>query len=316
MAQMIDAALTAPDYRGQYAEPSFSGIQSFYRRKYTKDLRGVDVAVAGIPLDTFVTNRPGARFGPEAIRRASSLMSWDAPWPWKRNPFEELAIADYGDCPVDPGRPATLHAAIRGFAGEILKHSALLALGGDHYISYPLLEAHAERFGPLCLVHFDAHSDTWAEEEKRLDHGTMFYHAAKEGVIDAAHSVQIGMRTNNAFDSGCTVIDGAAVQATGPADVAARVKSVVGERRTYVTFDIDCLDPAFAPGTGTPVCGGLSTWQARGILMALAGLDVVGMDIVEVSPPYDHAQITALAGATIASDLLCLYLHGMRGGRR
>jgi len=313
---MIDAAIAASGYRGIHLEPSFSGVQSFYRRKYTKDLTGVDVAVAGVPLDTFVTNRPGARFGPEAIRHASSLMSWDAPWPWKRNPFDELAVADYGDCFLDPGRPETLHAAIKDFASDVLRSSALLTLGGDHYVSYPLLEAHAERFGPLSLVHFDAHSDTWKDSAKRLDHGTMFYHAAREGTVAASRSVQVGMRTNNEDDSGFTVIDGARVHAEGAAAVAREIRRVVGDKPAYVTFDIDCLDPAYAPGTGTPVCGGLSTWQAREILFALAGLNVVGMDIVEVSPPYDHAQMTALAGATIASDLLCLYLYGCRGGRK
>jgi agmatinase len=312
---MIDAAISAPDFRGLYPEPSFSGIQSFYRRKYSKDLQGVDVAVAGIPLDSTVTNRPGTRFGPEAIRRASSLMSWDAPWPWSVNPFQELAIADYGDCLLDPGKPDTLHDAIRCFAREILRHSALLALGGDHYVSYPLLEAHAERFGPLALVHFDAHSDTWKDDAKRLDHGTMFYHAAAEGIVDPTVSVQIGLRTNNADNSGFNTIDARRVHADGARTVAAEVRRITGDSLVYLSFDIDCLDPAFAPGTGTPVCGGLSSWQAREILYGLAGINVVGMDVVEVSPPYDHAQLTALAGATLASDLLCLYQSGARGGR-
>jgi agmatinase len=312
MSAMIDAALSAPDYRGIYAEPSFSGVQSFYRRRYSKDLRGVDLAVAGIPMDSFVTNRPGARFGPEAIRRASSLMSWDAPWPWKRNPFAELAIADYGDCYLDPGKPDGLHGSIRDFAREILKSSALLALGGDHYVSYPLLEAHAEKHGPLALIHFDAHSDTWKDEPKRLDHGTMFYHAAREGIVDVSRSVQLGIRSNNADDYGFTQLDGAFIHGAGARSVCDKVRAIVGSGPAYLSFDIDCLDPAYAPGTGTPVCGGLSTWQAREILLGLAGLPIVGMDLVEVSPSYDHAQITALAGATLASDLLCLYLYGRR----
>jgi len=309
---MIDAALSAPDFRGIYAEPSFSGIQSFYRRRYTKDLKGVDLAVAGIPMDSFVTNRPGTRFGPEAIRRASSLMSWDAPWPWKRDPFAELAIADYGDCLIDPGRPDTIHESIRNFAREALRTSALLSLGGDHYISYPLLEAHAEKYGALALIHFDAHSDTWADEPKRLDHGTMFYHAARDGSLDVKRSVQLGIRTNNIDDQGFTILDAAQIHASGAKAICDTVRSIVGPGPAYLSFDIDCLDPAFAPGTGTPVCGGLSSWQAREILLGLAGLNIVGMDLVEVSPPYDHAQITALAGATLATDLICLYLHGRK----
>jgi agmatinase len=263
-------------------------------------------------MDSFVTNRPGARFGPEAIRRASSLMSWDAPWPWKRNPFAELAIADYGDCYLDPGKPDGLHGSIRDFAREILKSSALLALGGDHYVSYPLLEAHAEKHGPLALIHFDAHSDTWKDESKRLDHGTMFYHAAREGIVDVSRSVQLGIRSNNADDYGFTQLDGAFIHGAGARSVCDKVRAIVGSGPAYLSFDIDCLDPAYAPGTGTPVCGGLSTWQAREILLGLAGLPIVGMDLVEVSPSYDHAQITALAGATLASDLLCLYLYGRR----
>lgn len=312
MPPMIDAALAAPDYRGLHIEPSFSGIQSFYRRRYAKDLRGVELAVAGVPMDSFVTNRPGSRFGPEAVRRASSLMSWDAPWPWKRNPYAELAMADYGDCWLDPARPDTLHAAIRDFGREALATSGLVAIGGDHYISYPLLEAHAEKHGPLALIHFDAHSDTWKDEPKRQDHGTMFYHAAKEGVVDASRSVQLGMRTNNADDHGYLVIDGAELHRVGPAEAARRVRGRVGSGPVYLSFDIDFLDPSCAPGTGTPVCGGFSTWQARELLLALAGLPIVGADLVEVAPAYDHAQMTALAGATIASDLVCLWLYGNR----
>ena len=143
----------------------------------------------------------------------------------------------------------------------------------------------------------------------------MFYHAAKEGLIDKDRSVQLGMRTNTSPGSGLALIDCARIHAEGPRAAAAAVRDIVGDAPAYVTFDIDCLDPAYAPGTGTPVCGGLSTWQARELLFALSGLNVVGMDVVEVSPAYDHAQITALAGATIASDLLCLYLEGNRGGR-
>ena len=315
MEPSIDAALTAPDYRGLHPEPSFSGVQSFYRRRYSKDLAGVDLAVAGFPLDITVTNRPGARFGPEAIRRASSILSWDAPWPWQRNPFDLLAVADCGDCLLDPGRPETLHAAIRDFARGILATSALLGLGGDHYLTYPLLEAHAERHGPLGLLHFDAHSDTWEEDPKRADHGTMFYHAAREGIVDSARSVQVGIRTHNAKSHGFTILDARQVNSREPADTVREIRRVLGTGPVYLTFDIDCLDPAFAPGTGTPVCGGLSTSRAREILFGLAGIDLVGMDVVEVSPPYDHAQITALAGASIAADLVCLYAEGPRGRR-
>lgn len=315
LAPVIDAAFTAPDFMGLHPEPSFSGAQSFYRRRYSKNLEGIDLAVAGFPLDVAVTNRPGARFGPEAIRRASSLLSWNAPWPWARNPFDVLTVADRGDCFLDPGRPDTLHGSIRSFAADTLSSSALLALGGDHYITYPLLQAHAERFGSLGLIHFDAHSDTWEERERRMDHGTMFFHAAREGILDPSRSVQVGIRTHNALTHGFTILDARRTLARDPSETAAEIRRVVGPGPVYLSFDIDCLDPAFAPGTGTPVCGGLSTALAREILYGLAGIDLVGMDVVEVSPPYDHAQITALAGAAIAADLVCLYAEGPRAGR-
>ena len=183
-------------------------------------------------------------------------------------------------------------------------------MGGDHYISYPLLEAHAEKHGPLALIHFDAHSDTWADEPGRLDHGTMFYHAVRDGIVDIKRSVQLGIRSNNADCLGLTQLDAVEIHRSGAKAICDRVRSIAGQGPVYLSFDIDCLDPAFAPGTGTPVCGGLTSWQAREILLGLAGLPVVGMDLVEVSPPYDPTQTTALAGATLASDLICLYLHG------
>ncbi len=155
-------------------------------------------------------------------------------------------------------------------------------------------------------MQFDAHSDTWREDRKRIDHGTMFFHAIEEGVIDAERSVQIGIRTGNNESHGVTIVDADWVHENGPGAVIKRVKDIVGDGRAYLSFDIDCLDPAFAPGTGTPVCGGLSSWQARKILRGLAGIDFVGMDLVEVSPSYDQSEVTALAAATIALDYICI----------
>ncbi len=182
----------------------------------------------------------------------------------------------------------------------------LLALGGDHFVSYPLLQAHHAVHGPLSLIHFDAHSDTWEEETKGVNHGTMFYHAAKEGLVVPERSVQIGLRTHNDKTHGFNILDATWVHQKGPEAVVAEVKRIVGDRKAYLTFDIDCLDPAFAPGTGTPVAGGLSSWQALAILRGLTGMNLIGMDIVEVSPPYDHAAITALAGATLGVEFLAL----------
>lgn len=305
-----DNAFTATELRGVKHEPTFAGALSFLRRKYSRDLTGVDVAVTGIPLDTATTNRPGTRFGPRAIREASTELAWARPYGWNFEPLELLSVIDYGDCRWDHGRPEEIPGAIESHADTILASGAtMLSLGGDHFVSYPLLKAHAKRHGPLSLIHFDAHSDTWndADGVGRVDHGTMFYHAAMEGLVDPARSVQIGLRTHNDDLLGFNVLDAPWVHENGAKAVVAEVRRIVGSNKAYLTFDIDCLDPSFAPGTGTPVCGGLSTATALAILKGLAGLDIVGMDVVEVSPPYDTGNITALAGATIAYEGLALF---------
>ncbi|TVR83012.1 MAG: agmatinase [Rhodospirillales bacterium] len=309
-----DQAFTATTLHGMGGEPTYGGALSFLRRRYTRDLSGVDVAVTGVPLDLATTNRPGARFGPQAIRRASAMLSWGKPWPWGFDPFERLAVVDAGDCWFDFGRPETIAAAIERHARAILEAgSAMLTLGGDHFISEPLLRAHHARYGPLALVQFDAHSDTWADEGRRLDHGTQFLYAIEDGLIDPAGSVQVGIRTHNDADHGITVLDAAQVEAAGAAGTAREIARVVGDRPAYFSFDVDCLDPGFAPGTGTPVAGGLSTAMARAILRGLVDVPFVGMDVVEVSPPYDVADVTALAAATIALDWLCIVARQRRG---
>ena len=307
--ELTDLAITRKSLYGMTEEPTYSGITSFLRRRYTRDLTGVDVAVTGVPYDLATTNRPGTRLGPRGIRAASTIMAWgDAVDGWNFDPFKDLAVVDVGDCNFDPGRPEQVPEAIYQHARDILNEDvALLSLGGDHFISYPLLRAHAEKHGPLSLIHFDAHCDTWEDDEGRIDHGTMFYHAAKEGIVDAAHSVQVGMRTFNVDSHGYQVYDADWVHENGAKATIDVIKETVGNRPCYLTFDIDCLDPAFAPGTGTPVIGGLSTQQARKILRGLAGINIVGMDLVEVAPAYDVSEITALAGATLALDMLCLY---------
>ncbi len=313
MKSNIDHAITADSLHTISNEPVFSGIQSFYRRKYTKNLTGVDVAISGVPLDLTVTNRPGTRFGPAAIRKASSIMAWDIPWPWTINPFEELAVIDYGDCELDSGHPENLTADIYKHAKKIIDANVfMLTLGGDHYISYPLIKAHVDKYGPLSLIHFDAHSDTWADEDKRLDHGSMFYHAAKEGLVTPEKSIQIGLRTHNEESHGFNIIDAREANNQSAEEIVRQIKDVVGSNNTYLTFDIDCLDPAFAPGTGTPVSGGLSSFKALEVIRELPGINLVGIDVVEVSPPYDAGEITAIAGATIASELLCVYASNLQ----
>jgi len=303
-----DHAFTAQGPRGTVVEPMYSGATSFLRRKYSRDLTGIDVAVSGIPFDLATTGRSGARLGPQAIRRASVNLAWERHFPSGQDIFEQLSIVDYGDLVFDPGYPERVPAEIEAHARTILDAgAAMLTLGGDHFVTYPILKAHAEKYGPLALVHFDAHSDSWEEDGRRIDHGTMFYHAAKEGLVDPAASVQIGIRAYNAKSHGYTVLDAPWVHAHRPDEVAARIREVVGDRKAYLTFDIDGLDPSCAPGTGTPVVGGLNTAQALAILGGLKGIDFVGGDVVEVAPAYDVSDITALAGATIGLEFLHLY---------
>jgi agmatinase len=304
-----DGAFRRRDPYGLYPEPTYGGAVSFMRRRYTRDLDGIDVAVTGIPFDTATTNRPGTRFGPRGIRAESSNLAWAQPYNWDFDPFDHLAVVDYGDCYFDHGRLQDAPKAIEDHVSEILDGgAAALCLGGDHFVTYPILRAHAARHGPLALLHFDAHSDTWYDADAtRVDHGTMFYHAVKEGVIDETVSVQVGLRTHNPDTLGLTVLDANKVHEVGPLAIAQEIKRITGDRKVYFTIDIDCLDPAFAPGTGTPVVGGMTPHQALTIIRNIAGIKVVGMDVVEVAPPYDVAGITALAGATFAYEHLALY---------
>jgi agmatinase len=309
-----DNAFTAEGLKGAVDHsPSFAGALSFLRRRYTHDLTGADVAVVGVPFDTATSNRPGARFGPRGMRAASSVMSWTRPWPWDIDPLEALAIVDYGDCQFDYGKPQEVPAFIEKHIGSILdKGVSTLVLGGDHFATYPVIRAYAERHGPLSLVHFDAHSDTWEDDGPRVDHGTMFWHAVKEGVVDDKRSVQIGLRTTNDDTLGFTVLDARAVHSQGPEAIAGQVLEVVGDHPVYLSFDIDCLDPSVAPGTGTPVCGGLSSYQALEIVRGLRGINLLGMDLMEVAPAYDVGDITSLAGASLAFEFLCLFAANPR----
>ncbi len=304
----VDQAFTREDLKGLSFENTFGGAPSFARRRYTKDLSGADIAVTGVPFDQAVTNRPGTRLGPRAIREASLLQSPDAPYGWGFDPLSELAIADYGDLAFDyanvPAFPETLTAHIKGILDS---DTASVALGGDHYISFPILRAYAEKYGPISLLHFDAHTDTWADDDfTRVDHGTMFYKAVKSGIVDPATSVQVGIRTTNEDTLGVNIIDAPTVHEIGPVETARRIKEILGDRPTYLTFDIDCLDPAYAPGTGTPVWGGLTSAQAARILRDIAGINIKGGDVVEVSPPFDTTGATAIAGAHVAMEIICL----------
>lgn len=302
-----DQAFTKKSLYGRANEMTYGGALSFLRRKYTKDLKGVDIAVSGIPYDAATSFRPGARFGPKAIREASVQLAELLAFPDGIDPFKTLAVIDYGDCELDYGFHGNVVSEIESHAKTILDSGAeMLTFGGDHFVTYPLLRAHAEKYGPIALVHFDAHTDSWPDEDGRLDHGTMFSRAIKENLIDTKHSIQIGIRTHNSNTKGVTILDAPWVHENGINKVINKIIDVVKDAPAYLTFDIDGLDPAYAPGTGTPVSGGLTSAQALGIIRGLEGLNFIGADVVEVAPAYDHADITAIAAATIAHDYLVL----------
>ena len=314
--KQVDQAFTREDMRGLSFENTFGGAASFLRRRYSKDLTGVDIAVTGVPFDQAVTNRTGTRLGPRAIREASALQSPDAPYGWGYDPLSEFAIVDYGDLAFDYAMvsefPATLQAHVKGILDA---GAASICLGGDHFIALPILKAHVEKFGPLSLLQFDAHSDSWVDDNMdRIDHGTFVYKAVKLGLIDPARSVQVGIRTDNPDTMGINIIDAREVHEAGPIAVAQKIRSILGNQPTYVTFDIDGLDPAYAPGTGTPVWGGLTSAQAAIILRDIAGINMVGGDVVEVSPPFDTTGATAIAGAHVATELICLWGWTRRKG--
>lgn len=310
-----DLAFTRTDRRGLAYENAFGGATSFMRRAYSKDIATADLVVTGVPFDQAVTHRPGTRFGPRAIREASTLQPYDPPYGWDGfDPLSEFEIVDYGDMPFDYANVAGVPDLVQSHIKTIISQGpATVTLGGDHFITLPILRAYAEKYGPLSVIQFDAHSDLWADDDMtRIDHGTFMYKAVKLGLVDVERSVQIGIRTDCDDYLGMPYIDARTVHEKGAAHVVERVKKIVGDAPTYVTFDIDALDPAFAPGTGTPVWGGLASWQAAAMLRDLAGINMVGGDIVEVSPPYDTTGATAIAGAHIAMELCCLALWNKR----
>lgn len=293
-------------------EPTYGGALSFMRRRYARDASGADLAVWGVPFDAATSNRPGARFGPRAIRAASAILEGDPQYPFGVDPFAKLSVVDVGDCSLDYGKHEDAPAHIERQAAEILSSGAkLLSLGGDHFITYPLLKAHVARHGPLALVQFDAHQDTWHPEAGRIDHGSFVARAVMEKLIDPKHSIQIGIRTIAPSAHGIEMIDANRIETLGVAGVVKRILKRVGRKKAYLTFDIDALDPAFAPGTGTPVAGGLTSREALLMLRGLKSIHFVGFDVVEVSPPYDHAEITAIAAAHIA-----MHCIGLAAGQR
>jgi agmatinase len=301
--------------------PRFAGIRTFMRAPHTTDLAGVDAAVYGIPYDTATSYRTGPRFGPEAIRSASALLRPYNP-ALGVNVVDALSIVDYGDLPVSPGDTERTYGQVEEALAPLVDAGVFpLALGGDHSVTLAELRVLARAQGgprpqPLALVQLDAHGDTWDEYfGQRFFHGTTFKRALEEGLIDPAVSVQAGLRGSlygpedleSARELGFAVISCDDLRTLEPGGFAALVRTRVGQRPVFLSFDIDVLDPAFAPGTGTPEVGGLSTSEALAFVRALRGIDLVGADVVEVSPPYDGpGQQTALAASNIAYEILSL----------
>jgi agmatinase len=300
--------------------PRFAGIKTFMRLPHVTGTEGVDVAAVGIPFDTGTSFRPGPRFGPEAIRSASSLLRPFHP-AFGIDLLERLGVVDHGDVPVAPGdTPGSLARIEAALAPLVDAGVTTLGLGGDHTITLAELRAHAKRRGPLALVHLDAHADTWDEYfGMREFHGTTFRRAAEEGLVDPAASVQAGMRGSLydagdydlSRDLGYTLVTADELRALGPDGYGELVRGRTGGRPVFVSFDVDFLDPAYAPGTGTPEVGGFTTAEAVAFVRALRGIDLAAADVVEVSPSYDGpGQVTALAAANVLWELLALKASG------
>src|ERR1700693_3485628 len=296
--------------------PRFAGPPTFARLPTLDAVGKAEVAILGVPFDSGVVYRPGARFGPAAIRAGSKMLRPFNAWT-DIEPFAQQ-VADAGDVACTPFGIQQAIGEIEATATATAERAAhLLALGGDHTIALPLLRAASARFGPLALVHFDAHLDTWNTYfgGARYTHGTPFRRAAEEGLLDLRRSIHVGTRGPqfSAEDLpedaalGFRLIDGRAIDDRGPAAIASEIREVVGDAHVYLSLDIDVLDPAFAPGTGTPEAGGWSSREAIAIIRGLGGIRLAGADVVEVAPAYDHAEITAIAAANIAYEVLCLF---------
>jgi agmatinase len=295
--------------------PRFAGPETFARLPRLEDVGRAAVAILGAPFDSGTSYRPGARFGPGAVRAASKLLRPYHP-ALDVHPWGELQVADAGDAAINPFDLETAVGDVERAAGQVLGRAGrLVTIGGDHTIALPLLRAVHARHGPPALVHFDAHLDTWETYfGASYTHGTPFRRAAEEGVLDTEHSIHVGIRgplyASSDLDDdaalGYAVISTARIAGEGVPRAIERIRDRVGDRPLYVSVDIDVLDPAHAPGTGTPEPGGLTTRELQELLRGLDGLEIHGADVVEVAPAYDHAELTALAAAQVAYELLAL----------
>jgi agmatinase len=312
--------LGPPDGRDS---PRFMGPATFARLPGPSEVESWDVSVVGVPFDAGTSYRPGARFGPSAIRAGSKLLRPHHP-ALHVEPFADQQVVDAGDIAASPYSIEDAIGQIERGADELLAAAPrLVSLGGDHTIALPLLRAINRKHGPVALVHFDAHLDTWdTYMSAPYTHGTPFRRAAEEGLFVEGHSMHVGIRGSlyGADDLeedaalGFAVLGTWEIEVLGIAGVVSQIRERVGEHPLCLSIDIDVLDPAFAPGTGTPEIGGFSSRELAGILRGLAGLDVVGADIVEVAPAYDHAEVTAIAAANMAYEILALMAVRARGG--
>jgi agmatinase len=306
------------------APPRYSGIRTFGRRPHRRELDGVDVAVVGAPFDVGTSFRPGARFGPDAIRSASVLLRDYHP-PLDLDVFGSLSIVDWGDLEISPGNAERGIGEIAdGLAEVVAAGVTTLVLGGDHSVALGELRALAARHGPLGLLLIDAHADTWdSYRGERYFHGTPFRRAVEEGLLDPGRSLMAGMRgplysgqdLRDAREMGFELIVGEELRTMHPADFGDLARSRLGGGAAFLSFDIDAIDPAFAPATGTPEVAGLTPHEALALLRSLAGIGFAGFDVVEVSPPYDNpGQTTALVAANVAFEMLALAALAKRVG--
>jgi guanidinobutyrase / D-arginase len=301
--------------------PRFAGPDTFARLPRLLDVGAADVALLGLPFDSGVSYRPGARFGPAAVRAGSKLLRPYNP-ALDVQPWAGQQVADAGDLAVNPFDIGEAIGQIEAGASLALGSAArLIALGGDHTVALPLLRATAARHGPVALIHFDAHLDTWDTYfGAPYTHGTPFRRAVEEGLLALDSSAHVGVRgplyssADLIEDAGLgfATVSTAEVAQRGVDQAVDRIRERVGSRPVYLSVDIDVLDPAHAPGTGTPEPGGLTSRELQFILRGLDGLRLVGADVVEVSPPYDHAELTALAAANVAYEMLSLFAQGAR----
>lgn len=311
-------------YGRNFTELPFIGISSFFRTDLATDWSGVDIGLIGVATDAGLSHRPGARYGPQAVRAQSGLIRYINP-ATKVIPYDHARVADLGDVPIyNTLNLELLNEEIRAFYERIVEAGIVpLSVGGDHSISYPILRELGKK-RPLALIHFDSHHDTApAMKGTKYHHGAPFRNAIESGVIDPTHSIQVAIRdpyTEMAApfvkEAGMTVIEMPEIEEMGIPAVIEEIRRVVGDVPAYISFDVDAIDPTLAPGTGTPVPGGLTPREAMRALQGLAGIAVAGGDVVEVSPPFDPSGMTALVGAQILFEILCITAPSLAASRK